>query len=65
VSANLHRKASWCAVRFGPMHMLAPQLGSANKHGLSAGAEKQIVEQPWIALTERVQLVLMNGTACR
>ena len=27
------------------------------EHGLSAGAEEQIVEQPWMALTERVQLV--------
>src|SRR5271156_3774531 len=27
------------------------------EHGLSAGAEEQIVEQPWIALTERIQLV--------
>jgi hypothetical protein len=24
------------------------------KHGLSGGAEEQIIEQPWIALTERV-----------
>src|SRR5271163_1120161 len=32
-------------------------VGRNFKHGLSAGAEEQIVEQPWIALTERVQLV--------
>jgi hypothetical protein len=32
-------------------------VGRNFKHGLSTGAEKQIVEQPWIALTERVQLV--------
>ena len=32
-------------------------VGRNFKHGLSAGAEKQIVEQPWVALTERVQLV--------
>jgi len=27
------------------------------EHGLGAGAEEQIVEQPWVALAERVQLV--------
>lgn len=32
-------------------------VGRNFEHGLSAGAEEQIVEQPWIALTERVQLV--------
>ena len=32
-------------------------VGRNFKHGLSAGAEEQIVEQPWIALAERVQLV--------
>ena len=32
-------------------------VGRNFEHGLSAGAEKQIVEQLWIALTERVQLV--------
>ena len=32
-------------------------VGGNLKHGLSGGAEEQIVEQPWIALTERVQLV--------
>jgi hypothetical protein len=34
-----------------------PGVGRNFEHGLSAGAEEQIVEQPWIALTERVQLV--------
>ena len=29
VSASVHRKASCCAVRLGPMHMLAPQLCGA------------------------------------
>jgi hypothetical protein len=33
------------------------RVGRNFEHGLSAGAEEQIVEQPWIALTERVQLV--------
>ena len=32
-------------------------VGRNFEHGLSAGAEEQIVEQPRIALTERVQLV--------
>jgi hypothetical protein len=32
-------------------------VGRYFEHGLSAGAEEQIVEQPWMALTERVQLV--------
>jgi hypothetical protein len=32
-------------------------VGRNFEHGLSAGAEEQIVKQPWIALTERVQLV--------
>ena len=32
-------------------------VGGNLKHGLSGGAEEQIIEQPWIALTERVQLV--------
>jgi hypothetical protein len=32
-------------------------VGRNFEHGLSAGAEEQIVEQPWIALTERVQLL--------
>ena len=32
-------------------------VGCNFEHGLSAGAEEQIVEQPWITLTERVQLV--------
>ena len=32
-------------------------VGRNFEHGLSAGAEEQIVEQPWIALAERVQLV--------
>ena len=32
-------------------------VGRNFEHGLGAGAEEQIVEQPWIALTERVQLV--------
>ena len=32
-------------------------VGRNFEHSLSAGAEEQIVEQPWIALTERVQLV--------
>ncbi len=32
-------------------------VGRNFEHGLSAGAEEQIVEQPWIAPTERVQLV--------
>lgn len=32
-------------------------VGRNFEHGLSAGAEEQIVEQPWVALTERVQLV--------
>jgi hypothetical protein len=32
-------------------------VGRNFKHGLRAGAEEQIVEQPWIALAERVQLV--------
>ena len=29
-------------------------VGRNFEHGLSAGAEEQIVKQPWIALTERV-----------
>jgi hypothetical protein len=33
------------------------RIGGNLKHGLSASAEEQIVEQPWMALTERVQLV--------
>ena len=32
-------------------------VGRNFEHGLSAGAEEQIVEQPWIALTERIQLM--------
>src|SRR5258708_9506631 len=32
-------------------------VGRNFEHGLSAGAEEQIVEQSWIALTERGQLV--------
>lgn len=32
-------------------------VGGNLKHGLGGGAEEQIIEQPWIALTERVQLV--------
>jgi hypothetical protein len=32
-------------------------VGGNFEHGLSASAEEQIVEQPWIALTERIQLV--------
>jgi hypothetical protein len=32
-------------------------VGGNLKHGLSGGAEEQIIEQPWIALTERVQVV--------
>jgi hypothetical protein len=31
-----------------------PGVGRNLEHGLSAGAKEQIVEQPWIALTERV-----------
>ena len=31
-----------------------PGVGGNLEHGLSAGAKEQIVEQPWIALTERV-----------
>ena len=29
-------------------------VGRNFEHGLGAGAEEQIVEQPWVALTERV-----------
>jgi hypothetical protein len=29
-------------------------VGRNFEHGLSAGAEEQIVKQPWIALTERI-----------
>ena len=32
-------------------------VGRNFEHGLRAGAEEQIVEQAWMALTERVQLV--------
>ena len=32
-------------------------VGRNFEHGLSAGAEEQIVEQSWITLTKRVQLV--------
>src|SRR5450432_4254664 len=32
-------------------------VGRNFKHGLSAGTEEQIVEQPWITLTERIQQV--------
>jgi hypothetical protein len=32
-------------------------VGRNFEHGLSAGAEEQIVEQSWMPLTERVQLV--------
>ena len=34
-----------------------PWVGGNFEHGLSAGAEEQIVEQPWITLTQRVQLM--------
>jgi hypothetical protein len=34
-----------------------PGVGGNFEHGLSAGAEEQIVEQPWVTLTQRVQLM--------
>jgi hypothetical protein len=32
-------------------------VGRNFKHGLSAGTEEQIIEQPWVTLTERIQQV--------
>jgi hypothetical protein len=32
-------------------------VGGNFEHGLRAGAEQQIVEQPWVTLTQRVQLM--------
>jgi hypothetical protein len=34
-----------------------PGVGGNFEHGLSAGAEEKIVEQPWVPPTQRVQLV--------